>query len=785
MPTAQPMPLPREIVVALSRWQKLRKSEWLLPEAIATLDGLLRAGEMAMQSGRESLSRALDAFSLYLRYLVDSEVSAPNPSQLQSLGKLEESVLALLRAERDERQTAAAPDQRKAILVLAPDDQFWQTFVSRLDVESFRLECFTQAQPLVLRLEALTPAALLIDQHFLSDLGVVADRLESKHETGTLGATVLYFNRNRDTRARNRALSGGADATLEGEDLDYLLTRVGELIKVRERQQHLRVLIVEDDRSQALYCELILRKQGIDVQVASESRHAMAAIREFLPDLVLVDLHMPEIDGMQLTELIRDEPDLALLPVIFLTGEQDETSRFNALRAGGDDYIVKPVRPRHLVTAVVSRARRARHLKQQFAARPADTRKPRLLLTGEFIAMLRTLGVQQPCHNALLMCAPDHARANGGNTHIAAELEAQFQIAKLAEGELADDERITPWQGGSYLFLLDRTSDQELMARARVLRQHMSEAAREAGHSDVSLSVVLLPTTALPSAETLIDLAERTIEVARHAGGKRVKRALTELSPDLPADIALGLEKALAVAPSSSNVSLLFQPIVSLHGALRPQYHLHLDVPIGPKGERRITRLQWLEMARQIGCTSALDRYAVEHAMDCIKESRKSMVGLRIFVAIDAASMADPVFMETLLSGLVERSLADPGLVLCIDHGKAMMVQNRLAAARRQLELARVLLCFERVSVDAKGGDVIDSLRPEILAVDASTLRATVNPPAILGFARERGAELVAHFIPDANTLARLFALGVDYGMGNFVGAPRAQLDYDFGDNQF
>jgi len=137
------------------------------------------------------------------------------------------------------------------------------------------------------------------------------------------------------------------------------------------------------------------------------------------------------------------------------------------------------------------------------------------------------------------------------------------------------------------------------------------------------------------------------------------------------------------------------------------------------------------------------------------------------------------------LSGLVERSLADPGLVLCIDHGKAMMVQNRLAAARRQLELARVLLCFERVSVDAKGGDVIDSLRPEILAVDASTLRATVNPPAIVGFARERGAELVAHFIPDANTLARLFALGVDYGMGNFVGAPRAQLDYDFGDNQF
>lgn len=774
--------LPEEILGALRRWQNIRKNGWLLVDAVISRADLFHAGELALASGRDSLSRALGGLAQYLGFLVDSEVVALSPPQLQGLAKLESCVLGLLRAERAERQLAAPPDNRKVVLLLAPELPLWQCIVDRLNLGSYRIERFAQAEPMVRRLNAPGAAAVLIDEDFLLDLGSVADRLEGIHEAGSLGTTVLFFNRNRDPQVRNLALRGGADTSLEGSDIDHLVARVKELIDVRERQENLRVLVVEDDRSQALYCELILRKQGIDVKIAHESLHAMAAIREFLPDLVLMDLHMPDVDGMQLTELIRDQPDLAMLPIIFLTGEQDEASRFNALRAGGDDYLVKPVRPRHLITAVVTRARRARKLRQQFAARVPDLRKPRLLHAGEFIAMLRMLGSDQPCHKALLMCAPDQAGPPTSKTHVAIELESQFKIARQTELELADDERIAPWPGGAYLLLLDRPSDHELFARARIIRQQVSDSMRSTGAGDASMAVVSLPTMALPSAESLVDLAERTIDVARHAGGKRVKGALTESHTDLPADVSLGLEKALAMAPSPETLNVLFQPIVSLHGAPRPQYHLHLGVRIGPLGERKITRLQWRPMARQIGCSSTLDRYAVEQALDCLKANRKSMPGLRVFVAVDASSIAEPAFLEALLVGLAMRGLQDPGLVLCIDHSEAMFTQNRMLDARRQLESARVLLCFGRVGVDAKGSDVIESLRPEILAVDAAALRASALTPAILGFAHQRGAELVAHFIPDANTLARLFALGVDYGMGNFVGAPRAQLDYDFGD---
>ncbi len=784
MPTLAP--IPRDVIAALSRWQALRKGHWTAKDAGFAQSALLRASELAAQTQREALARALTDLESYLGVLVDGDVATPNPTQLHRLGKLEEAVLAVLRAERDANAAASsAPavseDERKRLLVLAPETPLWRDFIERLSAGPLRVERFQQTSQL---LQAMEPglAAVLIDQDFLADLRAVADRLERARGAEALGATVLYLNRSRDAGARVAALNSGADASLEGEDPDYLVTRVGELINVRERQDHLRVLVVEDDRSQAMYCAAILRKQGIEVRTAAEAHNVLGEIRSFAPDLVLMDMHMPDMDGMQLTALIREAPELALLPIVFLTGDQDETSRFDALRAGGDDFLVKPVRPRHLVTAVVTRARRARALKLQFAGHQNDDKHSRLIHAGELVLLLRTLGIDRPCSKALLMCAADDGRLRSKDAHMVVERENQYQIGKLLQQGLGGQEQIAPWHGGGYLMLLDKSTDDELMARAETVREQLTTALKAVGGGQASVAVVPLPPESLPPAETLIDLAERTLAVSRHAGGRRVSRALAEAQTDLPADISLAIQKALALAPTAEHLSLLYQPIVPLHGAARPQYHLHLGLRVDLGGERVITRKQWLSLARQTGKSVALDLLAIEQVLDRIAQSRQKMPGLRIFVAVDTNSVVDPLFSETLLSGLVERGLTDPGLVLSIDQSEAMLMQNKLQVARRQLQLARVLLCLGRVGTDAKGNDVIDVLRPEVIAVDATAVRSAQQVPPVLAFARDRGAEVVAHFIPDAQTLARLFAVGLDYGMGGFIGAPSPRLDYDFGE---
>src|SRR5690606_4332508 len=86
------------------------------------------------------------------------------------------------------------------------------------------------------------------------------------------------------------------------------------------------------------------------------------------PDLVLMDLHMPGLDGAELTALIRQRPEFATTPIVFLTGDEDPERRFEALDLGADDFLRKPVRPKHLVSAVQNRIVRARALQSPAGA---------------------------------------------------------------------------------------------------------------------------------------------------------------------------------------------------------------------------------------------------------------------------------------------------------------------------------------------------------------------------------------------------------------------------------
>ncbi|MCA1509355.1 response regulator, partial [Bradyrhizobium sp. NBAIM02] len=107
--------------------------------------------------------------------------------------------------------------------------------------------------------------------------------------------------------------------------------------------------------------------------VHSDADAALQAIKEHRPDLILMDLHLPGLDGMRLTALIRQQPGLQLLPIVFLSGDPDPERQFEVLDSGADDYLSKPIRPRHLIAAVANRIRRAR---AQAATLPGATGAP-------------------------------------------------------------------------------------------------------------------------------------------------------------------------------------------------------------------------------------------------------------------------------------------------------------------------------------------------------------------------------------------------------------------------
>lgn len=133
-----------------------------------------------------------------------------------------------------------------------------------------------------------------------------------------------------------------------------------------------RVLVVEEDRSQAVFAEAILRGAGMLAEVVPQPEGMLEALERFAPDIVLMDLHMPGASGTELTNRIRLHPRFSHTPVVFLTGDADPEREMEALEHGGDDYIVKPVRPRHLIAAIRNRAARARQFARATVAPAPD-----------------------------------------------------------------------------------------------------------------------------------------------------------------------------------------------------------------------------------------------------------------------------------------------------------------------------------------------------------------------------------------------------------------------------
>ena len=121
-----------------------------------------------------------------------------------------------------------------------------------------------------------------------------------------------------------------------------------------------RVLIVEDERDIRDLVLFHLEREGFQVSSASSGEEALRQVRHASPDLVLLDLMLPAMGGLEVCRKLRQDPATVALPIVMLTAKGDEVDRVLGLELGADDYIVKPFSPKELLARVRAVLRRAR-----------------------------------------------------------------------------------------------------------------------------------------------------------------------------------------------------------------------------------------------------------------------------------------------------------------------------------------------------------------------------------------------------------------------------------------
>ena len=258
-------------------------------------------------------------------------------------------------------------------VVLVDDDQaIVEVLSQQLMALGFDVHGFTDASLALNAITDLSPAGVIMDVRFAEgeEFGFqVAEAMVSRlhYRPGT-----VYMSADNSMTMRQWAVDAGGDAFFSKPVNVSALAHLLELFAARRDNDAAsgRISIVEDDEQIAQFYANLLRGTGFDVDVVHQSSRALERVLDFRPDLVLMDMQMPEFDGIQLTNILRQHETLFDIPILFLTSETDPKTHRLALRAGSDAILQKTDDPDSLVAIVTNRITRFRRVSNSLSLDP-------------------------------------------------------------------------------------------------------------------------------------------------------------------------------------------------------------------------------------------------------------------------------------------------------------------------------------------------------------------------------------------------------------------------------
>lgn len=346
----------------LEVWQRLQQSEWSatdMAEITEANQRLLRFAERFEQVEHVQLASAIN--------LALGEIKT-NRGRLSStlitdLNRLMQRLSRTGLRHGDRLEQTTLPPLRKPIYIALQDSERGERLARQLEFFGLSAQSLGNVDTFHMTMAERLPAAVVMDVDFngagagLTLATQMQERLEQK-------LPLLFFSHlETDTPTRLAAVRAGGEEFLTGTlEASSLLEKIEILTRVAQYEPY-KVLIIDDSRAQATHTERLLNGAGIVTRTLLDPIKTMLELAEFQPDLIILDMYMPGCTGTELAKVIRHNDRYVSVPIIYLSAEDDLDKQLDAMSEGGDDFLTKPIKSRHLITTVRNRAARARNLK--------------------------------------------------------------------------------------------------------------------------------------------------------------------------------------------------------------------------------------------------------------------------------------------------------------------------------------------------------------------------------------------------------------------------------------
>lgn len=620
------------------------------------------------------------------------------------------------------------------------------------------------------------PRLLLLAPRLRIALPLLAPALrQARLQDGGQRIALLALLEQDELGARLEALRNGADhAPARTQGLPALLAQVEPLLQDGAGEAPYRVLIVDDDAAQAAFAEVVLRKAGMQTRTVVEPLATLDELERFQPDLILMDINMPGADGLELTALIREREAFVATPIVFLSGDPDADRQYAALDAGGDDFIAKPVRPRHLIAAVGNRIRRARATQQRMTTAPRSAIEATLVersVLFDRIARQLAAHAGAPASGGLLLIEINEVPRLRERLGLAGFDLLQQQLAAWIAAQALPRESLAPFGPSAVLLFSPRRDADALAALAEDLGSRIGQERFEAAHAQpLALSAGTCGMDAGADPLALLGVCERNLDAARRSGRVVLRRQAADTTPALAAE----LRRAIA----DDTLHLVFQPLVPIGGDIvTPRYQALLR--LRSSGGSELTATQLLPEARTAGLLPALDVRVLLRALAVLTARARLGLPLALIVSQSWEAAAEVWRDETLRAALTATTLPPAALVL---EYRCEALRGQYGDAARHFDALRAAglgTALAGVNAQTLAEPGFETLPLDYVKL-APEMARDGQARAVTAAAHMHGARVIAPRVQDAGTAAAFYAAGADLLQGNFVQAAGQQLDYDF-----
>lgn len=424
---------------------------------------------------------------------------------------------------RPPRDRGLEAQRSKRIVVVDDDLAFSRLLASEMLHFGFQVDCLDSLTALPAYLAATPPDLIVMDVRFPEGPNAGPQAIETLNPAVNGKIPVIFISAADNITSRLSAVRANGQAFfVKPFDVTEFIDAIERLLDLEQKPAY-RILVVEDAASLSRLYASTLEAAGMIASVVNRPLEVLEVMENFHPDLILMDIYMPEVSGIELARIIQQHRAYLGVPLVFLSAERDPAKQLAALGHGGDNFLVKPIDPTELVKAV---SVRAGHYQTMRALMLKDSMTGLLNHSRLLEQLDHELRRAARLGNTLsvAMIDIDHFKSVNDAWGHAVGDHVILTLARLLRERLRSTDIVGRYGGEEFLVVMPDTEPDNAWQVIETLRQSFEKIPMHAGGACFNVTFSAgLATAALESQDRkIVEKADAALYEAKRTGRNRI-----------------------------------------------------------------------------------------------------------------------------------------------------------------------------------------------------------------------------------------------------------------------